>query len=254
MARRPVSVKHPHVGLLECGVCHPPAAPGISLHAGGPLPVFGFAKRMALANAFRARFNARSTKCTGWTAVRSPGGRRWCPKRAVRGRPTGTPTGDGRGGAFPLIPSARLTHGQAALPGTLSGRSRATRRPLPAGCLPQPGRRGRLRCASRAASRSTRSDWLINVTCSAPGGGACHWHSASAGDGSSPTARSAWLLRTPVSSVAPRLRSAHRKRRALLFGMRSPSDTGRGALPRDAPNVSPVPRLPWGAPYTRVNP
>jgi hypothetical protein len=58
---------------------------------------------------------ARSGQCEG---VQRDANRRWARRR------------------FPLIPSARLTHGQAALPGTLSGSSHATRRPLPAGCLP----------------------------------------------------------------------------------------------------------------------
>lgn len=130
--------------------------------------MFGSPKGWLPANAFRAMFNARSRKCTRWTAARSPGGRRWCPKRAVSvlradgneariAAAPATATGDGRGGALPLIPSARLTHGQAALPGTLSGTSRATRRPLPAGCLPP------TKSKRTPALRVTSSVWIDPV-------------------------------------------------------------------------------------------
>ncbi len=69
------------------------------------------------------------------------------PEAGSAGAPSGRQRRPDRGGRrnanrrwarrrLPPYPSARPTHGQAALPGTLSGTSRATRRPLPAGCLP----------------------------------------------------------------------------------------------------------------------
>lgn len=44
--------------------------------------MFGSPTAWRPANAFPLRLDARSTKCTRWTAARSPWGRRRCPKRA----------------------------------------------------------------------------------------------------------------------------------------------------------------------------
>ena len=214
----------------------------------------------------RHRFDTRSMKCTRWTAGRRPAGvagcarsGQPCPKRAAAQAPAGRQPAMGEA-ALPLAPSARPTHDQAALPGTRNRdaprhSARCRRR-----ACPQTGSRT-ARCASRKPSLSTRSDRLIelrflDLICSAPGGAVCRSRTAPAACGSRPIARPAWPRRTAPANVAPRLRSARRNQRAPRFGSRAPSDTGRGALRHDDPNALPVsrPRLPWGAPYTGVNP
>ena len=142
MAGGSIPVKHPHVGLLEVCVCHPtPAAPGVSLHAGGAASGVRFAKSMASAQTCSGARSRRTVQ-----EMHRPDGRPW----SAGGRRAVPEAGSGRQGGHipgrqpamgeaalpPLSPSARLTHGQAAPPGTLSGMSRATRRPLPAECLP----------------------------------------------------------------------------------------------------------------------
>jgi hypothetical protein len=190
-------------------------------------------------------------------------GRAACPKRAVvpeagsAQAPAGRQPAMGEA-ALPPAPSARPTHDQAALPGTRNRDSPRHAARCRRSACPQPGR-GRARCASRTPSLSARSDRLIEVRsidliCSAPGGVVCRSRTAPAACESSSIARPAWARRTAPASVASRLHSARRNQRALPFGSRTPSDTGRGALRHDDPNVLPVSHLPWGAPYTGVNP
>ena len=257
MARRPVSVKHPHVGLLEVwclpsDACRPRRLPTCGRAASG----VRFAKRMASRKRVPARGSTHGPENAPAGRPRVVRrGRRRCPKRAVCRASDRDPNRRWARRRFPPC-SLSAPHPRPGGPPGDTVRKESRDTPPVAGGVPAPNQVEENAGAARHEQRLARPGrtGLINVTCSAPGGGACRWRSASAGGGSSPTARSAWLPRTPASTVAPRLRSAHRKRRALPFGMRSPSDTGRGALRRDAPNVSPVSRLPWGAPYTRVNP
>ena len=246
VARRPVPVKHPHVDSLKWCVCHPtPTAPASPYMREGR-----FRCSVRQENGARKRIRGRGSTHDPRNA---PAGRR----HVVRGSPAVPEAGSARASngtasrrwarrRVPSIPSARLTHGQAAPPGdTVRKESRDT--PPVAGGVPAPTKSKRTpRCASRAASRlDPVGSGSINFTCSAPGGGACHWHSASADDGTArphgqPTAADA------VSTVAPLLPAPTASGGRCRSGVRTPSDTGRGALRRDAPNVSPVSRLPWG--------